>query len=115
KLADTIRANPKPVDIAMVHDPASAGPLAGTCPGGLAGDPHKRGGYRLGPVPPENSPRKERTLAMVEGSTGGAGLRGLEQTEPLPLALSVLYFDSAHMLQAYDDIRISGTGQTGVT
>ena len=52
---------------------------------------------------------------MVEGSTGGAGLRGLERADPLPLALSVLYFDSAHTMQAYDDIRVGGTGLTEVS
>jgi hypothetical protein len=51
---------------------------------------------------------------MVEGSTGGAGLRGLESKDPLPLALSVLYFNSAKTLQAYDDIQVGGTGQTEV-
>jgi hypothetical protein len=53
---------------------------------------------------------------MVEGSTGGAGLRGLEKASgPLPLALSILYFDSEHVLQAYDDIRVGGTGLTEVS
>jgi len=51
---------------------------------------------------------------MVEGSTGGAGLRGLEGEEPLPLAMSVLYFDQTNTLQAYDDIRVGGTGQAQV-
>ena len=51
---------------------------------------------------------------MVEGSTGGAGLRGLEGKTPLPLALSVLYFDQTHALRAYDDITVGGTGQTQV-
>ena len=54
------------------------------------------------------------TRLMVEGSTGGAGLRGLESTEPLPLALSVLYFDKTHTVAAYDDIKVGGTGQTQV-
>ena len=115
-LAGTIESHGSRVDIAMVHDPASAGPLAGTCPLVLAGHLHKREVYRIGPPPsPDGSGHKERTLAMVEGSTGGAGLRGLEQEEALPLALSVLYFDAAHALQAYDDIRVGGTGQTEVT
>jgi hypothetical protein len=55
------------------------------------------------------------TRLMVEGSTGGAGLRGLEDEEPLPLAMSVLYFDENKVLQAYDDIRVGGTGQAQVT
>ena len=49
---------------------------------------------------------------MVEGSTGGAGLRGLQGDTPTPLELSVLYFDTSHMLQAYDEITLGGTGQS---
>jgi hypothetical protein len=51
---------------------------------------------------------------MVEGSTGGAGLRGLEGEEPTPLSLSVLYFDETHKLKAYDDIQLGGTGESNV-
>jgi hypothetical protein len=51
----------------------------------------------------------------VEGSTGGAGLRGLENDEPTPLSLSVLYFDENQDLKAYDDIQLGGTGQSQVT
>jgi hypothetical protein len=51
----------------------------------------------------------------VEGSTGGAGLRGLEGEEPTPLAMSVLYFDENRTLKAYDDIKVGGTGQSEVT
>jgi hypothetical protein len=52
---------------------------------------------------------------MVEGSTGGAGLRGLENDQTTPLALSVLYFDENQQLKAYDDISLGGTGQSNVT
>jgi hypothetical protein len=52
---------------------------------------------------------------MVEGSSGGAGLRGLEKEEPTPLAMSVLYLDENRVLKAYDDIRVGGTGQSQVT
>jgi hypothetical protein len=54
------------------------------------------------------------TRLMVEGSTGGAGLRGLENDKPTPLALSVLYFDENHVLKAYDDISLGGTGESNV-
>ncbi len=100
-------------DIALVHEPAAAGPLAGYCPVVLAGHLHQREVRRLDP--PGGTPKgTPRTLLMVEGSTGGAGLRGLETKEPLPLALSVLYFDRNRALQAYDDIRVGGMGQTEV-
>jgi hypothetical protein len=52
---------------------------------------------------------------MVEGSTGGAGLRGLGNKQPTPLTLSVLSFNSKHMLQPYDNIGIRGLGRTHVT
>jgi hypothetical protein len=54
------------------------------------------------------------TQLMVQGSTGGAGLRGLEGEKPTPLTMSVLYFDQHKRLQAYDDIRVGGTGQAQV-
>jgi hypothetical protein len=50
----------------------------------------------------------------VQGSTGGAGLRGLEGEKPTPLTMSVLYFDPQKQLQAYDDIQVGGTGESQV-
>jgi predicted MPP superfamily phosphohydrolase len=111
RLASTIRASKSPVDIALVHDPASAGALSGTCPLVLAGHTHKREVNTLPQVPGQMT-----TRLLVEGSTGGAGLRGLEHDEPLSLAMSVLYFDKeTRALQAYDDIKVGGTGQSQVT
>ncbi|MDQ7909195.1 metallophosphoesterase [Phytohabitans sp. ZYX-F-186] len=111
RLAATIRGSKEPVDIALVHDPASAGALSGNCPLVLAGHTHQRDVRMLDQVPGQMA-----TRLMVEGSTGGAGLRGLEHEEPLPLAMSVLYFDSeTRALQAYDDIKVGGTGQSQVT
>ncbi|MEG3636008.1 metallophosphoesterase family protein [Micromonospora palythoicola] len=109
KLAATIRSSPRPVDIALVHDPAAAGPLSGTTPLVLAGHTHDRQVNTL----PEVAGQQPTTL-MVQGSTGGAGLRGLEQEEPTPLAMTVLYFDQEKRLQAYDDITVGGTGQAQV-
>ncbi|WP_433066330.1 metallophosphoesterase family protein [Dactylosporangium sp. CS-033363] len=129
-LAEKIRTSGKAVDVAMVHDPVAAQELAGLCPLVLAGHKHERSVARLNPNPgvlapvPQASPStsaspavkalQERTLLMVEGSTGGAGLRGLESTKPLPLALSILYFDQNRHLSAYDDIQVGGTGLTEV-
>ncbi|MFC0530088.1 metallophosphoesterase family protein [Phytohabitans kaempferiae] len=111
QLAATIRGSGQPVDIALVHDPASAGALSGTCPLVLAGHTHSRDVRTLDQVPGQMA-----TRLMVEGSTGGAGLRGLEKEEPQPLVMSVLYFDSeTRALQAYDDIKVGGTGQSQVT
>ena len=109
KLAGTIRAHPGPVDIALVHDPASAGALDGTVPLVLAGHLHHRDVSELPPVPGEQT-----TRLMVEGSTGGAGLRGLEGEQPTPLEMTVLYLDESHQLSAYDEITVGGTGQSQV-
>lgn len=111
RLAQTIRDSGRTVDVAAVHEPAMAGPLAGVTPLILAGHLHKRDISFLA-NPSGGTP----TCLMVQGSTGGAGLRGLEHPEPTPLELSVLYFDqSSHHLQAYDDVTVGGTGKTDVT
>ncbi|MEV4415304.1 metallophosphoesterase [Catellatospora sp. NPDC049609] len=102
RLADTIGKQPgEMVDLALVHDPVSAGPLAGYSPVVLAGHMHHREVRKLG---------DDQTMLMVQGSTGGAGLRGLEGDKPTPLTMSVLYFDDNRMLMAYDDITVGGTG-----
>jgi hypothetical protein len=75
----------------------------------LAGHLHAREVLKL-----PQAPGKEPTTLMVEGSTGGAGLRGLEGEKPTPLTMTVLYFDQQKMLQAYDEITVGGTGQSQV-
>jgi predicted phosphodiesterase len=134
-LAETIHRHGLPVDVALVHDPAMAPPLSGTVPLVLAGHLHRRqvstlpaptvkpdpsasasaGASAAAPAPsvPADGDAQPTRL-MVEGSTGGAGLRGLEKEEPTPLSLSVLYFDEKHQLKAYDDIQLGGTGQSNV-
>ncbi|OLB66032.1 MAG: hypothetical protein AUI10_04170 [Actinobacteria bacterium 13_2_20CM_2_72_6] len=86
-LASTIRAQTGKVDLALVHDPASAGGLAGAVPLVLCGHLHHRETSTL------KGPAGKQTFLMVQGSTGGAGLRGLEGEQPTPLEMSVLYFD----------------------
>ena len=110
QLAATIAAAGKPVDIALVHDPASAGPLNGTVPLVLAGHRHAREVSIMAPLPD-----RPETRLMIGGSTGGAGLRGLEGEEPTPLEMSVLYLDQTHTLQAYDEITVGGSGTAEVT
>ncbi|MEV6349393.1 metallophosphoesterase [Actinoplanes sp. NPDC051851] len=131
-LATTIRDSGKKVDIALVHDPAMAQPLSGVVPLVLAGHKHSRSVSMLpAPVAPTPDPSASApaspapsastaaepimsTRLMIEGSTGGAGLRGLEGEEPTPLSLSVLYFDENHELKAYDDIQLGGTGESNI-
>ncbi|MBW6438995.1 metallophosphoesterase [Actinoplanes hulinensis] len=130
RLAQTIRDSGKKVDIALVHDPAMAQPLSGVVPLVLAGHLHRRVVSTLpaptapppgpspsaSPVPSASTapPPTFTTRLMVEGSTGGAGLRGLEGEDATPLSLSVLYFDENNELKAYDDIQLGGTGESNV-
>lgn len=93
-------------DIALVHDPVAAEPLDGDVPLVLAGHRHERGTEEF----------DDGTLLLVQGSTGGAGLRGLEGEQPTPLTCTVLYLDRiSGQLQAYDDVTLGGLGLTEVT
>jgi hypothetical protein len=91
------------VDVAVFHDPTPAGVLDGLVPVSLHGHLHYRRVTR----------GAEGTWFMVQGSTGGSGLRALEPEEPAPILLSVLYVDRATGdLRGYDDIRVGGLGST---
>ncbi|HET9609139.1 MAG TPA: metallophosphoesterase [Acidimicrobiales bacterium] len=58
----------------------------------------------------------EETLLLVEGSTGGAGLRGLQGEEPEPLTATILYFDpESRRLVAYDRISVAWLQDAGAT
>ncbi|MGH3645761.1 MAG: metallophosphoesterase family protein [Micromonosporaceae bacterium] len=106
QLVKTIEAQHRTVDVGLVHDPVAATALDGVTPVILAGHTHQRTVTQL----------DGGSLLMVEGSTGGAGLRGLQKDEPVTLDLSVLYFDRAtRALQAYDDITVGGAGRAEVT
>jgi hypothetical protein len=105
-LAEVAEALPEPPAVALVHDPRQAVPLDGVVPLVLAGHTHDR----------EVSTMEDGTLLMVEGSTGGAGLRGLEGEDPTPLSCTVLYLDpETGALRAYDEITLGGLGETEVT
>ncbi|MQY04579.1 metallophosphoesterase family protein [Actinomadura macrotermitis] len=102
-LADRLRASGTAPDVIAVHDPAEAQAFTGRAPLILAGHAHKRDTKLL--------PTGSRLF--VQGSTGGAGARGLEHEEPTPIELSVLYFSRAtHRLQGWDDLRLGGLGLT---
>jgi hypothetical protein len=106
ELAEFAGSLPTPPAIALVHDPRQAGPLDGVAPVVLAGHTHEREVTRL----------DDGTLLMVQGSTGGAGLRGLQGEYPEPLTCTVLYLDrETGALRAYDEITLAGLGETEVT
>ncbi|MFP5372452.1 MAG: metallophosphoesterase, partial [Actinomycetes bacterium] len=72
ELAAVIAELETPPAFAMVHDPKSAPALDGVVPVVLAGHTHDRQVTRL----------EGGSLLMVQGSTGGAGLRGLQGEYP---------------------------------
>ncbi len=95
---------PPRVDVVLVHDARMAVSLGGLTPLILAGHSHE----------PRHSTIGRATL-LVEGSTGGGGLRGLQGETPEPLTCSVLYFNpTTKALVAYDRVAVEGLGQTGV-
>ena len=106
ELAEFAESLPAPPAIALVHDPRQAGPMDGVAPVVLAGHTHER----------EVTELEDGTLLMVQGSTGGAGLRGLQGEYPEPLTCTVLYLDrDTGELRAYDEITLAGLGETEVT
>ncbi|MDS1271566.1 metallophosphoesterase [Lipingzhangella sp. LS1_29] len=93
------------LDVVLVHDQIQAEAFSGLTPLVLAGSEHRRSDH-LDPA---------GTQYLVQGSTGGAGLRGLEPRagSPTPLQASVLYFDvDTGRLQARDDVDLGGLGLT---
>ncbi len=106
RLDELATSLPEPPDVALVHDPKQADPLDGDVPLVLAGHTHDR----------KVSELDDGTLLMVQGSTGGAGLRALQGEYPEPLTCTVLYFAAdTGLLQAYDDITLGGLGEAEVT
>jgi predicted phosphodiesterase len=56
------------------------------------------------------------TRLLVEGSTGGAGLRGLQGEDPEPLTATILYFDpETRRLVAYDRLTVAWLEDAGAT
>lgn len=104
RLFEAIDADPAPVDVVLVHNPAVAEAVLGKVPLVLDGHTHKRRARIV-----------DGTLELTQGSSGGAGLRTLDKGEPLPLQMSVLHFDDKGALLAVDDISVGGLGQRSVT
>lgn len=100
-LAEAASSRP---DVVVVHDARAAERVLGAVPLVLAGHTHER---RSATEETEDG----TSLLLVQGSTGGAGLRSLEGDEPTAVQLSVLYLDpDTAQVQAYDDITLGGLG-----
>ncbi|MFC8699652.1 metallophosphoesterase family protein [Streptomyces parvus] len=106
RLASALRDQERagtPVDIAVAHDPNTARETDGTVPLVLSGHLHRRINEQL----------KLGTRLKVEGSTGGGGLRAVQNEKPEKVHASVLYLDrSTRRLQAWDEITLGGLGLT---
>ena len=104
EVAELLAADEPPaVDVVLVHDARMAGAIGGEVPLVLAGHDHAAREDLI-----------DGTLLLIEGSTGGAGLRSLRGEEPEPLTCTVLYFDpESDRLVAYDRITVRGLGETG--
>ncbi|MFI5805772.1 metallophosphoesterase [Streptomyces sp. NPDC051561] len=97
------RAARTPVDIAVAHNPVAAAQTDGEVPLALAGHTHTR----------KTEVMKRGTRLMVEGSTGGGGLRAVEDDDPQKIRASLLYLDrDTRRLQAWDEITLGGLGLT---
>jgi predicted phosphodiesterase len=125
EVADALAAaEPPEVDVVLVHDPRIAADVGGEVPLVLAGHTHQPSDELIEPTEEDDGSGDADTTEepppdtrlLVEGSTGGAGLRGLQGDEPKPLQASVLYFDpDTHELLAYDRVSVKGLGETGAT
>ncbi|UYQ63086.1 metallophosphoesterase family protein [Streptomyces peucetius] len=106
RLASALRDQERagtPVDIAVAHNPVAARETDGTVPLVLAGHVHRRHTEIL----------KHGTRLKVEGSTGGGGLRAVQNEKPEQVRASVLYLDrETRRMQAWDEITLGGLGLT---
>lgn len=92
-------------DVVLVHDPVVAAQLGGVTPLVLCGHTHRRRAKRIG-----------GTLVLTQGSSGGAGLRGVRQDPPDPLTVSVLHLDRhTRRLHSVDELTLGGLGSTTVS
>jgi predicted MPP superfamily phosphohydrolase len=98
-----LRSDPATVDLVAVHDARAASTVGDLVPLILAGHTHSAREGRI-----------DGATLLVEGSTGGAGLRGLQGEEPEPLTCSILYFEpTTDRLLAYDRVTVDGFGGAG--
>ncbi len=103
ELVDLATDLDEPADVIVYHDPTHAELFDGAAPLVLSGHAHRR----------SNDVLDDDTRIMVQGSTGGAGLRALEKEEPTPVMLSVLYFDpETRRMVAWDEVTLGGLGLT---
>ncbi|MEV6420012.1 metallophosphoesterase [Streptomyces sp. NPDC051662] len=106
RLASALRDQQRagtPVHIAVAHNPVAARETDGLVPLALSGHIHHR----------ETQMLPHGTRLKIEGSTGGGGLRAVQNETPEKVQMSVLYLDrTTKRLQAWDEITLGGLGLT---
>ncbi|MER8072464.1 metallophosphoesterase [Streptomyces sp. NPDC094034] len=106
RLASALRDQQRagtPVHIAVAHNPVAARETDGLVPLALSGHIHHR----------ETEMLPHGTRLKIEGSTGGGGLRAVQNETPEKVQMSVLYLDrTSKRLQAWDEITLGGLGLT---
>ena len=104
-LRGAISGEPIKPDLILVHDPAMAKELLSLSPLILAGHLHHRSSKFL----------DETTQLMVQGSTGGSGLRALTDGKADSLEATILHFDPVtKKLIAWNNVTMSGLGYADV-
>ncbi|HEY6737381.1 MAG TPA: metallophosphoesterase [Actinopolymorphaceae bacterium] len=106
-LVEVAKRESLPIDVFVYHDPAGAAFFDGNASLILSGHRHTR----------MNLLMPKGTRLMQEGSTGGDGLRALQQVDPdagpAPIEMSVLYIGkNTKQLEAWDEITLGGLGLT---
>ncbi|MFE7572676.1 metallophosphoesterase [Streptomyces sp. NPDC057539] len=106
RLASALRDQQRagtPAHIAVAHNPVAARETDGLVPLALSGHIHHR----------ETQMLPHGTRLKIEGSTGGGGLRAVQNETPEKVQMSVLYLDrTTKRLQAWDEITLGGLGLT---
>ena len=104
-LRGAISGEPIKPDLILVHDPAMSKELLSLSPLVLAGHLHHRSSKFL----------DETTQLMVQGSTGGSGLRALTDGKADSLEATILHFDPVtKKLIAWNNVTMSGLGYADV-
>ncbi len=105
-LAASVRASAErgePVHVVAVHRRPLGDRLHGEVDLVLDGHTHRR-----------RAAVHDGTLRLTQGSTGGAGVRGVEADPPVPLCATVLVFDASGSLVEAEEVTVGGLGERWV-
>lgn len=99
-LAQRIDALPRPPDVVAVHNGLAAGEVAGKAAVVLFGHDHRL------------AVRESRGTTLIDaGTTGAAGIRGIQNAKEIPYSMALLYFSrtsQGYRLRAVDTLEVRG-------